>query len=123
MWTTIFAIFLILHGLVHWVYAAPEPGVSGAPPWSFLTQRWLVTKASLDQTAALKLGIVLISLVTVGFTVSGIGLLISQEWWRIGAIASSTVSLVLVALFWHNWMIAGPILNIGIIFLAIFWRR
>jgi hypothetical protein len=30
---------------------------------------------------------------------------------------------MLVALFWHNWMIAGPILNIGIILLVIFWGR
>jgi hypothetical protein len=103
------------------VYTAPQPGVQGQNLG--LTQRWLVRKAGLDQTTALKLGIVLISLVAIGFTVSGIGLLISQEWWRIRAIASSTVSLMLVALFWHNWMIAGPILNIGIILLVIFWGR
>ena len=123
MWQIVIGVFLIAHGLVHWVYAAPQPNAPGAEPWSFLTQRWLVTKAGFDQAMALKLGIALILLVTIGFAASGIGLLTSQEWWRIMAIASSAISLLLLALFWHNWMIAGPILNIGIILLAVFWGR
>jgi hypothetical protein len=123
MWQIVVGVFLIAHGLVHWVYAAPQPNMPGAEPWSFLTQRWLVTRTGLDQMTALKLGIALISLVTIGFGVSGIGLLTSQDWWRLAAIASSAVSLLLLALFWYKWMIAGPILNTGIILLAIFWGR
>jgi hypothetical protein len=123
MWQIVIGIFLIVHGLIHWVYAAPQPNMPGAESWSFLTQRWLVIRAGLDQATALKLGIALISLVTIGFAVSGIGLLTSQDWWRIAATASSAVSLLLLALFWHKWMIAGPILTTGIILLAIFWGR
>jgi len=123
MWRVLIGVFLIIHGLIHWIYAAPQPNVAGAEIWSFLTQRWLVTRAGLDQAIAFKLGIALISLITIGFAASGIGLLISQEWWRVAAIASSALSFILLALFWHNWMIAGPILNIGIILLAIFWGR
>ena len=123
MWQIVIGVFLIAHGLVHLVYASPQPDVPGAKPWSFLTQRWLATRAGLDQAMVFKLGIALISLVIIGFTVSGIGLLFSQEWWRVAAISSSVVSLILLALFWHKWMIAGPVLNIGIILLALFWVR
>ena len=121
MWQIIIGIFLIAHGLVHWIYAAPQPNVPNAEPWSFMTERWIVTKIEIDQDVALKLGIALISLVTIGFTLSGIALLASQDWWRIAAISTASVSIILLILFWHNWMIAGPIINIAIILLAIFW--
>jgi len=115
--------FLIGHGLVHWVYIAPEPNVPEAELWSFMTNRWLVTKAGVDQRFALMLGIVLMGLITVGFAASGIGLIVSWEAWRILAIGSAVVSLLLLGLFWHNWMIAGPVLNLGIILLALYWGR
>lgn len=114
-------VFLIAHGLVHWVYAAPEPNAPEAEPWSYLTQRWLVTRAGLDKSVALILGIVLIGLITAGFVTSGVGLILSQGWWRVVAIGSAVFSIILLTLFWHNWMIAGPILNIGIIILAFYW--
>ena len=115
--------FLIVHGLVHWIYIAPEPNDPNAEIWSFLTGRWIVTGAGMSQKLALILGIVLIGLVTAGFTMSGIGLIASWEWWRILAIGSAVVSLVLLDLFWHNWMIVGPVLNAGIILLALYWGR
>jgi hypothetical protein len=123
MWKLILGIFFIVHGLIHWIYVAPEPNTSGARMWSFLTGRWIVTRGILEEHAAMVIGIVLISVITLGFAVSGIGLLTSQEWWRITAIASAVVSLVLVGLFWHNWMIAGPILNAVIIIVALFWNK
>ena len=115
--------FLIAHGFVHWVYAAPEPNAPEAEAWSFLTRRWIVTRAGLDQNTAMTIGIVLIGLVTTGFVTSGVGLIASQDWWRFVAIGSAIVSVVLLALFWHNWMIAGPILNIGIVLLALYWGK
>lgn len=123
MWQIVIGVCLIVHGLVHWVYAAPQPDAPGAEPWSFLTQRWLATKTGLDQAVVLKLGIAFILIVTIGFAVSGIGLLFSKEWWRVAAISSSVLSLILLALFWHKWMIAGPILDTGIILLSLLWAR
>ena len=123
MWNAVLGVFLIIHGFIHWIYIAPNPNTPGAPLWSFLTQRWFVVKAGFDNTTAMILGITLISLVTIGFLVSGIGLLTGQDWWRIAAIVSSGVSTLLLVLFWHNWMIAGPILNIVIIILALYWGR
>ncbi|MBN1368623.1 MAG: hypothetical protein JW954_00115 [Dehalococcoidaceae bacterium] len=123
MWKLILGIFFIVHGLIHWIYVAPEPNTAGARMWSFLTGRWIVTRGILEEHTAMVIGIVLISVITLGFAISGIGLLTSQEWWRVTAIASAVVSLVLVSLFWHNWMIAGPILNAVIIFVALFWDK
>jgi len=123
MWLQILiGIFLILHGMVHWVYAAPQEKEPGAKPWTVLTGRWLAKKAGLDQSTALKLGIALMILATVGFAVSGIGVLISQDWWGIPAISTAAVSTLFLALYWDKMMTIGVVLNIGIIMLALFWN-
>ena len=123
MWMqTLIGIFLIMHGLVHWVYAAPQDKTAEAKPFNVLTERWLVKKAGLSQSAALKLGIVLMILASVGFVFSGIVLLISQSWWAIPATATAGVSLAFLVLFWDKTMVLGATLNIIIILLALFWE-
>jgi hypothetical protein len=124
MWLQILiGIFLILHGMVHWVYAAPQEKEPDAnKPFGVLTGRWLVKKAGLNQSVALKLGIALMILATVGFAVSGIALLCSQGWWSISAIPTAAVSLAFLALYWDRWMFGGALLNIGIIVLALLWE-
>ncbi|OGO06093.1 MAG: hypothetical protein A2Z76_02270 [Chloroflexi bacterium RBG_13_56_8b] len=123
MWLQILiGIFLILHGMVHWVYAAPQDKAADAKAFSVLTGRWLVKKGGLDQSIALKLGIALMILATVGFAVSGIGVLTSQDWWGIPAIATAAVSTLFLALYWDKMMTIGVVLNIGIIMLALFWN-
>ena len=123
MWLQILiGIFLILHGMVHWVFAAPQEKVPDAKPFSVLTGRWLVKKAGLNQAIALKLGIALMILATIGFAVSGIALLSSQEWWVIPAIPTAAVSILFIALYWDKWMFGGVLLNIGIIVLALLWE-
>ena len=123
MWLqTLIGIFLIMHGLVHWVYAAPQDKTAEAKPFNVLTERWLVKKAGLKPSVALKLGIALMILASVGFALSGIALLISQSWWTIPAIATSGISLAFLALFWDKMMALGATLNIIIILLALFWE-
>ena len=123
MWLQILVgIFLILHGLVHWVYAAPQKDEPGAKAFNALTGRWLVKKAGLNQAIALKLGIALMILATAGFILSGTALLCSLGWWAIPAIATAAVSLVFIALYWDKWMFGGVLLNIGVIVLALLWE-
>lgn len=123
MWLQILVgIFFILHGLVHWVYAAPQEKTAEPKPFNALTGRWLVKKASLKASFALKLGIVLMSLATAGFIVSGIALFCSAAWWTIPATATAVVSLAFIILYWEKWMFGGALLNIGIIVLARLWE-
>ncbi len=123
MWLQILiGIFLILHGLVHWVYAAPQEKTAEPKAFNALTGRWLVKKAGLKSSVALTLGIVLMSLATAGFIVSGIALFCSQAWWVVPAIATAGVSLAFIILYWNKWMFGGALLNIGIIVLALLWE-
>ena len=123
MWLqTLIGAFLILHGLVHWVYAAPQDKTAEAKPFNVLTERWLVKKAGLNAMTTLKLGVILMILASAGFIFSGIVLLISQSWWAIPATATAGVSLAFLALFWDKMMVVGAALNITIILLAMLWE-
>jgi hypothetical protein len=123
MWLQILVgIFFILHGLVHWVYAAPQEKTAEPKAFNALTGRWLVKKASLDQAIALRLGITLMILATAGFIVSGIALFCSLGWWTIPATATAGVSLAFIFLYWEKWMFGGALLNIGIIVLSSLWE-
>ena len=114
--------FLIAHGLVHWVLIAPHPSSPGGGPGGFLARSWLVGNLGLGEDVARWLGIALLVLATVGFASAGVGILVSQEWWRVLAIASAAVSVVLFGLFWHTWFVAGPLLDVGIL-VALLWIR
>jgi hypothetical protein len=118
----LFGIFLILHGMTHWVYAAPEKNVAGTKPFNVLTGRWLVEKAGLAPSVSLKLGITLMILASAGFILSGIAVLNSQSWWGIAAIPTAAVSTLFLALYWDKEMTIGVLLNIGIIVMAMFWE-
>lgn len=86
MLRVVIGVFLIAHGLVHWVLMAPHPDVPNAGPGSFLTHSWLVTNLGLGEAVARSLGITLLVLATTGFVATGIGVLTSQEWWRVLAV-------------------------------------
>jgi len=45
-------IFLIAHGLVHWVLIAPHPNVPDAGIGSFLTNSWLVENLGINESIA-----------------------------------------------------------------------
>ncbi|MGD9116125.1 MAG: hypothetical protein PVJ61_02965 [Dehalococcoidia bacterium] len=119
----LFGIFLILHGVVHWVYALPqrqeyEPN---SKPWAVFTGRWLVKKAGVHHRVALRLGVSLLILITLAFIASGVAVLTMNSWWALPAIASAGISTLFLALFWNRWMVQGVLVNTIIIIMALFW--
>jgi hypothetical protein len=68
---------------------------------------------------------VLVALTTIGFIVAGLGGLgvsgISTIW-RTVAIASSYVSLLLLILFWHPWLVVGVLIDIGVL-VSLLWAN
>ncbi|MFC1998522.1 hypothetical protein ACFLVR_02630 [Chloroflexota bacterium] len=53
---------------------------------------------------------------------AGIAVFASQGWWRPLAIAMAVVSIVLLALFWHKWLVVGPVLDMAILVSLIFFK-
>jgi hypothetical protein len=129
MLNVIFAVFLILHGLVHAILAvAPTPNEPESKPGAFFTsttRSWLLPRLGLNATAVQWIGIILVVLSTLGFVLAGLGVLglpgLSVVW-RLVAMTSSVVSLLLLVLFWHPWIIVGVLIDIGIL-VGLLWIR
>ena len=122
--TTIVAIFLILHGLVHAILAmvpnlhAPEAGSS-----RFFFRSWLLSGLGLPESAGKTFAIILSATATIGFIATGLALLdflVPFDWWRTLAIASAAVSLLLLVIFWNSYLIVGIVIDIVILVIGIF---
>jgi hypothetical protein len=129
MLTVILAIFLILHGLVHAILAfAPVPNEPDAKPGAFFTtssRSWLLARLGINDSLVQWIGIILVVLSTLGFILAGLGVLGAlglNTVWETIAIVSAAVSLLLLILFWHTWLIVGVLIDVGVL-LALLWVR
>lgn len=125
----IIALFLIAHGLVHaGLAAAPNPDVPDSKPGAFFTspeRSWLLPKIGLSEAAVRWVGIILVAVATLGFVLAGLGIFgipgLSAIW-RTVAVISASVSLLLLVLFWHLWLIVGVLIDIAIL-VALLWAN
>jgi hypothetical protein len=126
---TLIGLFLIAHGLIHAAFLSPKPPVKdGGPEWPFdLTKSWLLTPLGLNTEIIKIIGIVLVIGVTLGFVLSGLGWLGIEglkSIWVPTTIASCALSVILLVVFWHNWLIMAPIIDIVLLTLIYMkdWR-
>jgi len=71
------------------------------------------------------IGIILVALATLGFVLAGFGVFgVSglTTIWRTVAVFSSCVSLLLLVLFWHPWLIVGILIDVGIL-ITLLWTK
>jgi hypothetical protein len=122
----LFAVFLILHGLVHAILAAaPIPNAPDPKAGAFFTattRSWLLPRLGMSDSAVQWIGIILVVLTTLGFILAGLGVLGVpglSEGWRIIAVVSAIVSLLLLIVFWHPWLLVGVLIDIGILVLLL----
>ena len=119
MLKTIVAIFLILHGLVHSILAmVPSPKAPGGGIATFYPGlgSWLFT--GLSEQASKTIAILLSVIATLGFVATGLallGALVPFDWWRVLAIASAAISLLLVAIFWDPYLIVGLLIDLAVL--------
>jgi hypothetical protein len=123
----LFGVFLILHGLVHaGLAAAPIPNEPNSTPGAFftdVTRSWLLSGMKLSASTIRVTGILLVALATLGFVVAGMGVLGMaglDSIWRMTAVISSGLSLLLLVVFWHPWLIVGGLINVGMI-ISLLW--
>ena len=125
----ILGIFLMAHGLVHSILAiAPNPGDPDARPGAFFTaveRSWLLPQLGMGPSAIRWTGIILVALSTLGFILAGLGILGVPGLiaiWRTVAVVSSCVSLLLLILFWHPWLIIGVLIDTAVL-IALLWAK
>ena len=125
----LFGLLLIAHGLVHaGLTPAPIPNDPESKPGAFFTassRSWLLPRIGLSASTVRWIGIILVALSVVGFVFAGLGVLgvpgLTQVWSTL-AIVSSCISLLLLTLFWHPWIIVGALIDIGILFILV-WLK
>jgi hypothetical protein len=110
------AVFLIL----------PIPNEPYSNPGAFFTnstRSWLLPRLGLNDTAIQWIGIILVILAALGFILAGLGVIGVpglNDVWRTVAVVSACVSLLLLIVFWHTWLMVGVLIDIGIL-IALLW--
>lgn len=98
--------FVVAHGLVTAaVWATPAKG--GEPFRA--THSWL-----LGDVKPLALALALVA--AMGFVLAGVGFLAHQSWWGAFGIGAGAVALVLMALFFNPWLLAGIAISGGVLY-------
>jgi len=125
----VLGVFIIAHGLVHAILAAaPNPSDPNAKPGAFFTtpdRSWLLPQLGLSASAVQWIGIILVVASTLGFVLAGLGIFGAaglSTIWRMLAVISSCISLLLLILFWHRWLPIGVLIDIGIL-VALLWAK
>jgi hypothetical protein len=102
MWMFLLGILIILHGLVHLLYAGQS--------WRLFELRsgmlwpdgsWLFSKLLTQRTIQLLAAIMLV-LAALGFMVAGLGLMVQQAWWRPSVLVAALVSTAIFLVFWDG---------------------
>jgi hypothetical protein len=127
MQTILMGVFLILHGLVHLLYAGQSRRLFELRPgMQWPDSSWLFSKL-LDSRAIRLLASILLSLAALGFVAAGLGVFIQQDWFLPAAVGAAVLSTVIFIVFWNGKVQAlddqggiGLLINLAILALAWF---
>ena len=100
----IFGIFIILHGLVHLLYAGQSTRYFELKPGMLWPDDSWVFSRLLGNEVARKLASISLILVAIGLIVGGIGILASQAWWRPVVVGATAFSSIVYIFFWNGRM-------------------
>ena len=117
----IVGLFLIAHGLIHLLYVTPPP--KDDPSYPFVPEtRWFARAAGLEPGPAKGVARALAIACVALFVIAGIGLLANADLWKAAAVGGSAVSLVLMLLFFHPWLVLGIAIDVAIIGSVLSWH-
>jgi hypothetical protein len=95
-------IFLILHGIVHLLYAAQSWRVFQLQPGMLWPDgSWLFARL-IGNSATHYLASIALVLIALGFAAGGLGLFFQQDWWRPAAVGAAAFSSALYLLMWDG---------------------
>jgi hypothetical protein len=100
--------FVVAHGLVTIAIWSPNPRTVKPSPPMDTSHSWLLGDA---RTAAIALAI------SAGLVMAaaGVGFLTHQEWWTVAGVAGGALSLILFALFFTPWWLAGIAISVALL--------
>jgi hypothetical protein len=122
----LFAAFLVGHGLVHIMFAAPPPSGPGSPGAEFVfdpSRSWLVTARLLDVNIVRVLVVALVALTVAGYALAGlatVGLLVSRDLWPALMIGATVASLGLMAVAVMPGLVLGVVIDVALLAIVVF---
>ena len=123
--TWLFAAFLLGHGLVHIMFAAPPPTEPNSPAADFAfdpSRSWLVARHLLDVGVVKAVVLLLVVVVVVGYALTAlatVGLVVPAAWWSGLLIASTVASLALMAIALMPGLALGLAIDLVLLWVAI----
>jgi hypothetical protein len=114
-------LFLVAHGLVHLLYLTPKPEEDQSYPFVPET-RWITSALGLEPALAKTFARALAVITAVAFVVAGCALIVNAAIWQPAVVFASSISLVLLLLFFHPWLLVGIGIDIVIIASAARWH-
>lgn len=121
MGNLLLALLLAGHGLIHLGYVSPSPA---DPNYPFrLNQSWLISSIGMDAAGVRTLGTGLTILTVIGFVLVGLstaGFIVPQGWWLSLTVVSAILSLALLIIFWHPWLVIGIVIDL-VLLAALMW--
>ena len=98
----IFGVFIMLHGLVHLLYFGQSARRFELRPGLIWPDgSWAFSKL-LGEKATRALASIACALAAIGFVTGGVGILVSQAWWRPVIVTSAAFSAALYIMFWDG---------------------
>jgi hypothetical protein len=119
----LFGIFLILHSMVHLLYARQSLRLFELrPEMTWPDGSWLFSRLLTNETTRL-LATMLLVLAALGLAASGLGLFFRANWWQTLTVASTIFSILLFFVMWdgdHGG--AGILIDIVILVLILVFK-
>jgi hypothetical protein len=129
MLNIIIGVFFVLHGLVHLLYFGQSRRLFELQPGMLWPDGSWVFSRLLGDRATRLLASSACVLAAIGFVAGGIGVLVSQSWWRPIILGGATFSTVVYVLFWdgrlqklHDKGAIAILINIAILFAMLVLR-
>lgn len=99
---SLFGVFIVLHGLVHLLYAAQSQRLFELQPGlDWPAGSWAFSRLLGDDVTRL-LASLAFAAVAAALVAGGAGLLLRGAWWRPLVVSSSALSAVMIVLLWNG---------------------
>lgn len=122
MFRILFALFLVLHGLVHLLYLGQSRRIFELQPGMVWPDgSWAFSRFLGDETTR-GLATVFLLLAATGFVAGGAGIFAGQAWWRTLVVGTVTFSALVYLLLWDGGLqnlddkgAVGLLINVAIL--------
>ena len=96
----IFGVFLILHGLVHLLYAGQCLRIFELQPGMLWPDGSWAFSPILGNETARSLALPLLVTTAIAFVVGGAGALLARPWWHMVVLSATVLSTIVFILYW-----------------------